>query len=154
MIFKKPLKSSCQLFFSLLIMLSVTLFSSNLQAQSSVRVIDFQISEMAHSVDSIQMDSIALTAQFKIKSADIADSLFLYLGTAQNMGDVLTIQGIFISQGGGNFISFSEQLEEIQNYHGKLSFRLSIQQYNAFTDATLSIKDKTGVYAPKLYFKK
>jgi len=119
-------------------------------AQSSVQIKDIYVQPIT-GIDSTSMNN-QLEVMFKMNNQADASVLHLQFGTAQDLGDVLTIDASIIEQGGQYYVSYGGVEQLIVGYDTSLSVELTQSQESAYSYITLYIGDINGESSNKLYF--
>ncbi|PLX06387.1 MAG: hypothetical protein C0596_18140 [Marinilabiliales bacterium] len=119
-------------------------------AQSSVQIKDIYVQPIT-GIDSTSMNN-QLEVMFKMNNQADASVLHLQFGTAQDLGDVLTIDASIIEQGGKYYVSYGGVEQLIVGYDTSLSVELTQSQESAYSYITLYIGDINGESSNKLYF--
>ncbi|MBI5219377.1 MAG: hypothetical protein HY958_10650 [Bacteroidia bacterium] len=119
-----------------------------------VRIIDFMVLP-AYSVDTTQQgDTIMLNVLFKTDNAAQANKAMLFFGTANDASDVKLVQANFSIANDTTFITYSGTTKPVVSYATNIWVKLSQQQYDIFSHATLYVEDISGLQTERLYFQK
>ncbi len=89
-----------------------------------------------------------------MNSQEEASVLHLQFGTAQDLGDVLTIDAEIIEQGGQYYVTYGGENQLIIGYDTSLTVELTANQASSYNYITLLVEDSNGEMSNKLYFVK
>ena len=148
----KNLSTICKAVIALFLFLNI--IPELTKAQSLVKIIDLSVSTLISTDTTYQNDTTILKVIFKIKNKTLASKAHYLLGTAQDLGDVITAEGQFSTQGGITYITLNGSLKEVEGYNASAIFKLNNQQNMQFNYITVYVEDSTGQITDKLYFKK
>lgn len=138
------------LFIIVLLSLSTMSFSQS----SVVKILDLAVNPAINADTSLQSDSTDLIVNFKIKNSLQAQTAYFLFGTAPDLGDITTVTGAFLNQGGIMYLITNGYQNEINDYAAQAFIKLSALQNSGFNYLTLYIQDNTGQLTNKLYFNK
>ena len=102
----------------------------------------------------INSSEMELDILFKIKNVADASKVHILFGTAQDIGDILTVQADVIENSGIYYLSYNGVLEPVNGYTAKTIVELTSQQETDYSFITLYVEDNTGQETLHLYFVK
>lgn len=133
----------------------ITLVSANVFSQNSqVKIIDLSVVPLLSSDTTNQQNSTMMNVLFKVKNKELSKEVFYLFGTAPDVGDVLTTEGIFLNQGDAVYLKINGVQNEVTGYTASAVLKLNAQQYSSFSTITVYVEDIAGQITNKLYFKK
>ena len=121
-------------------------------AQSSVQIKDIYVQPVT-GIESTSTNN-QLEVMFKMNSQEEASVLHLQFGTAQDLGDVLTIDAEITEQGEQYYVSYDGEDQLIIGYDTSLTVELTANQASSYNYITLLVEDSNGEMSNKLYFVK
>lgn len=136
----------------LIALLSITAITYS--QTSPVKIIDLAVIPGVKADTLLQTDSTDLIVNFKVKNSNQASSAFFLFGTAQDVGDIFSINGTFLNQSGTIYLITNGYQNEIADYSAQAFIKLSGQQNTDFNYLTVYVQDNSGLITDKLYFKK
>ncbi|MFH2142672.1 MAG: hypothetical protein ABIJ97_09635 [Bacteroidota bacterium] len=127
-------------------------------AQTNVKIMDIVVTPILK-IDTITGQPIntngeELNIMFKIKNVADADKVHVLFGTAQDLGDVLTIQAEVLENSGIYYISFNGIQKAVNGYTAQTEAVLTTQQLANYANITLYVEDNSGQESSRLYFVK
>lgn len=128
------------------------LFGGILAAQSGVEIKDL-IFRPVNIIDSTSND-LTFEIMFKMNNAANAEHVVVLFGTAQEIGDVLTLQADIFEESGMYYVLFNGDEELISGYETKFYVSLAQPQFSSFSVMTVYIEDTNGNFSNKLFFVK
>ena len=129
------------------------MFIININAQTTtVKIIDFVILPVRDTLQ--QSDTVMLNVMFKTKNATQANKAVLLFGTSNDASDVKLLEADFTNINDTTFIAYSGITKPVVNYSTSVYVKLTQQQYNTFSNATLYVEDLNGLQTQRLYFQK
>lgn len=140
-----------------IILLILFLWGFNINAQSqSIQILDISVTPILYSGMNPPApgDSTELLIQFKINNVQNASSTNILFGTAQNIGDILSLQPVFIQNTGDYYLELNGTYYPVNGYNANIKVKLSPQQFTDFNYITLFIVDNNSLLSNKLYFHK
>jgi len=119
-------------------------------SQSNVQIKDIYVQPIT-GIDSTSTGN-QLEMMFKMNNQADASVLHLQFGTAQDLGDVISIEATIIEQGGQYYVSHQGEDILIVGYDSSVTVELTESQESAYGYITLFIEDVNGEESNKLYF--
>ncbi|MGM0650649.1 MAG: hypothetical protein ACQES1_09115 [Bacteroidota bacterium] len=128
------------------------------QQSEQVEIMDMVVTP-AIQIDSvtgqpIETDNETLEILFKVNHPENANTIHVLFGTAQDAGDVLSLQGNIVQEDDVYYTSLNGQQEAINGYTAKLHVTLTPQQKEAYNVISLYIEDNENQQTETLYFVK
>lgn len=128
-----------------------------LLAQTNVKIMDIVVSPVLK-IDTVtgqpNSNGEILNVFFKVKNIDQSNKVHILFGTAQDIGNVLTIQADVIENSGTYYLSYNGSQKAVNGYTAQIEVLLTTQQLNDYNFITLYVEDLLGQNTDKLYFTK
>lgn len=97
------------------------------------------------------IDSYFLSA--KIDSIERVNKVYFLIGTAENSGNIMNVEGNVSSVSSQYVVSYNGQQYVFQNYTINIPIRLSKTQSETLRFVTFYVKDNKGLLTQKVYLK-
>ena len=126
-------------------------------AQTNVKIIDIAVSpvlEIDTATGQPNSNGEIINVLFKVKNIDQSDKVHILFGTAQDIGDVLTVQADVIENSGVFYLSYNGNQKAVNGYTAQTEVELTSQQAANYNYITLYIEDLQGQETSRLYFTK
>ncbi|HNQ68834.1 MAG TPA: hypothetical protein PKN32_10675 [Bacteroidales bacterium] len=134
------------------------LFLGNVFSQTDVQILDIVVNPVFEydtvTEQPIVTENEQLNIMFKINSAANADKVYVLFGTAQDTGDVLSLEADIEQENSTYYIVFNGIQEQIVGYTAQLFLELTPAQKDAYNDISLYVKDNQAEESNRLYFVK
>ncbi len=144
---------------NLIIFLAILFAGQLVHAQAEqVKILDLLVQPVIQmdtvTGEPIETDNETLAILFKVNHPEHANTVNLLFGTAQDTGDVLSLQGNIVQEDDVYYTSLNGQQEAINGYTAKLHVTLTPQQKEAYNFISLYIEDNENQQTETLYFVK
>lgn len=134
------------------------LFLGNVFSQTDVQILDIVVNPVFEydtvTEQPIVTENEQLNIMFKINSAANADKVFVLFGTAQDTGDVLSLEADIVQENSTYYVVFNGIQEQIVGYTAQLFLELTPAQKDAYNFISLYVKDNQAEVSNRLYFVK
>ncbi|MDD3859821.1 MAG: hypothetical protein PHW83_06450 [Bacteroidales bacterium] len=134
------------------------LFLGNAFSQTDVQILDIVVNPVFEydtvTEQPIVTENEQLNIMFKINSAANADKVYVLFGTAQDTGDVLSLEADIVQENSTYYVVFNGIQEQIVGYTAQLFLELTPAQKDAYNYISLYVKDNQAEETNRLYFVK
>ena len=134
------------------------LFLGNAFSQTDVQILDIVVNPVFEydtvTEQPIVTENAQLNIMFKINSAANADKVYVLFGTAQDTGDVLSLEADIVQENSTYYVVFNGIQEQIVGYTAQLFLELTPAQKDAYNYISLYVKDDQAEESNRLYFVK
>ncbi|MDD3859633.1 MAG: hypothetical protein PHW83_05490 [Bacteroidales bacterium] len=136
----------------------ISLFTTYAFSQTDVQILDIVVNPVFEydtvTEQPIVTENEQLNIMFKINSAENADKVYVLFGTAQDTGDVLSLEADIIQENSMYYVVFNGIQEQIVGYTAQLFLELTPAQKDAYNFISLYVKDNQAEVSNRLYFVK
>jgi len=141
---------------SLITLVFILFISLSVNAQSSIELMDIMVKPVfkPDSATGVPLPSNELNIMFKMNSAANAVYVHVLIGSAQDSGDIFTLQADIVQQNNQYFVLYNQAQNQIRGYTAQLAVALTPLQLTAYNHITLFVEDNNGQQSNRLYFKK
>jgi len=141
-----------------LLLLFVVLIRDFSSAQTNVSIMDIVVTPVTEidtvTGEPVEQDNTILKIMFKLNNVNEASMAKILFGTAQDSGDILTVQAGFIEDSGIYYLSNNGDQIPVNGYTAQAVVEISGQQEADYSYITLYVEDTNGQETDRLYFKK
>jgi len=127
-------------------------------SQTDIQILDIVVNSTFETDTITELPLISqneyLSIMFKLNSAENADKVYILFGTAQDTGDVLSLEADIVQENSTYYVVFNEIQEEIVGYTAQLFLELTPAQKDAYNYISLYVKDNQAEESNRLYFVK